>query len=255
MTNFLLFSHLFLLKNKLPFPMKSDTILIVAIYYILLRREKMKKKKIASLILTAVAAVSVFTGCSNTALSSNSSSSTPSSSSSTPSVASSTPSSVASQAPSASAEPGYAVDGFAEGRMGDTMHNSFFDYTVNSAYVCSEYEGFTPQDGNEILVVDVTVKNTFPESIPMFDTDFQVQWNDDAEDAYGFPITAYEENDFTNEEMLPTEYTLAVNQTVNGLLVYEVPEGHNDFSVSYKEIYEDESEGDVFFVFFTADRK
>ena len=30
---------------------------------------------------------------------------------------------------------GYAKDGFAEGRLGDTMHTYFFDFTVNSAYL------------------------------------------------------------------------------------------------------------------------
>ena len=32
----------------------------------------------------------------------------------------------------------YAEDGWAEGRMGDTMHAYWFNYTVNSAYTCGE---------------------------------------------------------------------------------------------------------------------
>ena len=35
-------------------------------------------------------------------------------------------------------------DGYAEGRMGDVMRTYFFDYTVNSAYTCNDYEGYTP---------------------------------------------------------------------------------------------------------------
>ena len=49
----------------------------------------------------------------------------------------------------------YAEDGYGEGRMGDTMHTYFFDYTVNSAYVCGTYEGYIPADGNELLVAEV----------------------------------------------------------------------------------------------------
>ena len=81
---------------------------------------------------------------------------------------------------------GYAQDGYAEGRMGDTMHTVFFDYTVNSAYLCDSFEGYAPsQEGFRLLVAEVTVLNTFQESIPMYDTDFQVQWGDDEdEDAY-----------------------------------------------------------------------
>ena len=29
------------------------------------------------------------------------------------------------------------MDGYAEGRLGDTMHTYFFDYTVNDAYTCT----------------------------------------------------------------------------------------------------------------------
>ena len=37
-------------------------------------------------------------------------------------------------------------------------------------------------------MADITVKNTFEQSIEMYDTDFQVQW-DDGDDAYAYPIT------------------------------------------------------------------
>lgn len=148
---------------------------------------------------------------------------------------------------------GYAKDGYAEGRMGDTMHTDFFDYTVNSAYCCAEFEGYVPAEGNQLLVADVTVKNTFNESIPMFDTDFQVQWNSESEEDYDFPITLY--TDPVSDEQLPTEYEMAVKEERTGLLVFEVPEGKKDFSISYRVMYEDESTGDTFFVFFTAEEQ
>ena len=37
-------------------------------------------------------------------------------------------------------------DGYAEGRIGDVMRTYFFDYTVNSAYTCKEFEGYTPAE-------------------------------------------------------------------------------------------------------------
>lgn len=78
--------------------------------------------------------------------------------------------------------------GSSEGRTGDTMETYFFDFTVNSAYLTSDYAGHTPAEGNVLLVADITVKNTFQQSIEMYDTDFQVQW-DDGDDAYAYPIT------------------------------------------------------------------
>ena len=39
-------------------------------------------------------------------------------------------------------------DGYAEGKLGDIMRSSFFDYIVNSAYLCDSYEDYyTPQAG------------------------------------------------------------------------------------------------------------
>lgn len=151
---------------------------------------------------------------------------------------------------------GYPVDGYAEGRLGDTMHTYFFDYTVNDAYTCTNYEGTTPASGNVFLVVDITVKNTSTQSYNMFDTDFQAQWGTDGEDDYRVPITTdpetYEELEPLSEAQLPGTYPLTVDEEVQGLLVYEVPEGYQDFSISYMEYFDDDSTGDTFFVFFTA---
>lgn len=140
--------------------------------------------------------------------------------------------------------------GYAEGRFGDTMKTYFFDYTVNSAYLCEEYNGYQPADGNCILVAEVTVKNTFNESIEMYDTDFQIQWNSDGADDYDYPITAYA--DPVSDEQFEGTYGLGINEEATGLLVYEVPTGENDFSISYLELFDDDSEGDVYFVYFTA---
>ena len=110
-------------------------------------------------------------------------------------------------------------------------------------------------EGYQLLVADVTVKNTNRESIPMYDTDFQVQWSDDSEDAYDVPITYY--TDAVSYQQLPTEYELAVDEERTGLLVFEVPAGETDFSISYLELFNDGTEegeeGDTFFVYFTAE--
>lgn len=152
----------------------------------------------------------------------------------------------------------YAEDGYGEGRMGDTMHTYFFDYTVNSAYVCGTYEGYIPADGNELLVAEVTVKNASAQSIPMWDDDFQAQWNEEGnDDAYSWPIT--EDVEPVSSEQLPAEYDLAAEEERTGLLVFEVPAGNQDFSISYRELFDNgtaEGEpGDTFFVFFTAESK
>ena len=152
---------------------------------------------------------------------------------------------------------GYAADGYAEGRIGDTMHTSFFDFTVNRAKVCETYSSHAAAEGNQLLVVEITVRNTSRQSIEMYDTDFQAQWGAEGEDDFRFPITTdpetFEELPPLTEEQLPGTYPMAVNEERTGLLVYEVPAGYEDFSISYQEIFSDESTGDLFFVFFTAE--
>lgn len=148
------------------------------------------------------------------------------------------------------------TDGYAEGALGDTMRTRFFDYKVNSAYLCDEFEGYTPADGSELLVAEVTLTNTFGDDIEMYDTDFQAQWGaDDDEDAFSLPITCGPEGEYldpVHEDQLPAVYTLADKESTTGLLVYEVPAGNSSFSISYLEYFDDDTTGDTFFVFFDA---
>ncbi len=157
----------------------------------------------------------------------------------------------------------YAEDGFGEGRIGDTIHSTFMDFTVNSAYTTMDYNGHTAPEGMKVLVVEITVKNTFKETLPMWDDDFQGQWSASAEtEEFAWPITEGEDGsnlDTVADEQLPAEYELAVGESRTGMLVFDVPADEKDFSISHVELFddgsEDGSEGDTFFVYFTAEEK
>lgn len=58
-----------------------------------------------------------------------------------------------------------------------------------------------------------------------------------------------------SDEQLPTMYDLAINEERSGVLVFEVPAGYQDFSISFQEIFEDNTYGDAYFVFFTAEEQ
>jgi len=152
-----------------------------------------------------------------------------------------------------------AEDGYAEARIGDTVHSYFMDFTVNSAYTTADYNGHTAPEGGQVLVVELTVKNTFNESLPMYDDDFQGQWSASSETGeFAWPITEGEDGvdrETVAGEQLPAEYELAVNETRTGTLVFDVPAGEKDFSISHQELFDDGSEGDTLFVFFTAEAK
>lgn len=153
----------------------------------------------------------------------------------------------------------YAEDGWAEGRLGDTMHTYFFNYTVNSAYTCGEFAGRSAAEGCKLLVAEITVKNTVTSSLEMYDTDFQAQWGSSSDEDYRVPITTdpetFEELAPISDEQLPSTYSLGVNQERTGLLVFEVPADRKDFSISYLEVFEEGDDGDTFFVYFTPEEK
>lgn len=152
-----------------------------------------------------------------------------------------------------------AEDGFAEGRVGDLVHSYFMDFTVNSAYTTADYHGHTAPEGMKVLVVNMTIKNTFNESLPMYDDDFQGQWSASPEtDEFAWPITEGADGsdlDVVSEEQLPARYDLAVDETRTGVLVFDVPADERDFSISHRELFGDNSEGDTFFVYFTAEER
>lgn len=151
-------------------------------------------------------------------------------------------------------------DGYAEGAMGDTMRTYFFDYQVNDAHTCSKYEGYIPTPGYDLLAAEVTVENTLSESITMFDWDFIVLYPDTAgeDQVYDYPITSYEDVEIPEaalQTLLPAEYTLEKGESRTGLLLFEVPAGDTEFTISYMEYFEDDTTGDTFSVTVTAPRR
>ena len=138
------------------------------------------------------------------------------------------------------------VDGYAEGQLEDVLRTAFFDFSVNSAYTCQELDAYTAPDGTQLLVAEITVQNTSDYDMPMFDSDFQAQWGGTGDDDYSLPIS----RPFTDNQA-PASYSIPVDESVTYTHVYEVPADATEFSISFQEYFEDETMGDVFFVYFT----
>ena len=92
------------------------------------------------------------------------------------------------------------------------------------------------------------------ETIPMYDSDFQLQWGDIGgdDDDYTFSLDAF------NDTMMPLEYELADGEEVTYDLVFEAPAEVKDFGLVYLEEYYTGSEsesgtGDFFSVNFTVE--
>ena len=158
-----------------------------------------------------------------------------------------------------------AVEGFAMGYEGDTLRTAFFDMTIHNPKTCAEYEGLTPSEGYQFLVADLTLYNHTDDTQPIFDTDFEVIWDLDDDDAWAWPECnetagpgGEPEYSVRSESQLPVESDLGIHKSMSGVLLYQVPEDCRDFYIAYYEIYEPEEEGgepvygDSFFVRFSA---
>ncbi len=140
--------------------------------------------------------------------------------------------------------------GGTDGDIGRTFSTMFFDYTVESAESPAEYDGHTPASGNKLVVLSVTVKNDFGSTLPMYDTDFQLQWGD-ADDDYAWAVDAF------NDKMMPLEWELEDKKSVTYDMLFEAPADATEFSLVYLEEYTDssgnEKTGDLYKANFTLE--
>ncbi len=132
-------------------------------------------------------------------------------------------------------------DGFYEGRIGDTFRTAFFEFTIKSAMVVDAYADYKAEEGMKLIDIVISEKNIFGDSLPMFNYDYQMQWGSE-----GFANGLLD----LDEKIMPKEFTLGIDEEVEYHLVYEVPIDVSDFQLVYLEVYEDNSEGDFFAVYF-----
>lgn len=138
-------------------------------------------------------------------------------------------------------------DGTAQGGLNTVMHTEFFTFTITGAALHSTLDDYVPGLGQVVLAVDMEVENTFSETIPMFDTDFLLQWGDGEEDQ------AYCLLDTVADDQLPERYDLEKGQARSGRLYFAVPQDVEDFTLTYLERFDDGTTGNKFSVTFTAD--
>lgn len=118
--------------------------------------------------------------------------------------------------------------------LGDTVSTAWFDYTVTSVGAAEEYAGYHSAQGDQLVVVELTIKSTYTQSTMMFDSDFQLSWSGmEQDDTRCMPVEYY------CDKQLPAEYELAPKESRSGVLVYQVPEEEQEFQFAFQEIYDD----------------
>lgn len=153
-------------------------------------------------------------------------------------------------------------EGVAMGYTGDTLRTAFFDMTINDPYTCSEFDGLTPDSGYKFLVAELTLYNHTNYTQPMFDTDFEVLWDLDDDDAWDWPVysEAKAEDGSTeyytlSDKQIPVEFDLGIHKSYTGILLYQVPEESKDYFITFRENFDNGTEegewGDSFYVRFS----
>ncbi|MCI8417456.1 MAG: hypothetical protein HFI33_08210 [Lachnospiraceae bacterium] len=137
--------------------------------------------------------------------------------------------------------------GFYDGGIGDTLENVFFAMRVDEARLVESYGSYEPSEGTELVDVTITLTNTFWEELPMYNTDFQIQWGGEGDDDFRFGLS---ELSAESPDVMPEQFWLEEGETVEYHLIYEIPAGNRELSVSYLEEYSDGSEGSLYVIFF-----
>lgn len=121
--------------------------------------------------------------------------------------------------------------------LGDTVSTAWFDYTVTGVESTEEYGGYISAEGEQLVVVELTLKSTYPQPVTMFDSDFQLSWADmSQDDTRCIPVEYY------CQQQLPSEYELSAKESRSGVLVYQVPDDQQTFYFTFQEIFDDGTE-------------
>lgn len=121
----------------------------------------------------------------------------------------------------------------------------FLELEITETAAYDNYNGVHAQRGYQLVVVDLTIWNTQSYTLPMSRYDFRLQWDEDGED-YVYPLAWY------CPAQLPDQYEIPQGEKQQGKLVFQVSKEEKDLALGFLEIYENDSQGDAHFIYFTV---
>lgn len=130
-------------------------------------------------------------------------------------------------------------------RPGETLESSFFSFTVTDIASAEKLDGYNPgTEGRKFVTAHVSVTNTYGQDIPVGNYDFSVFY-DTGEEMSEEDRWAYSA---FMDGMYPDEATLEPGQTLEGMIVFDIPADVTDFVIAYQETFEDEFVGNTYAV-------
>ncbi len=141
---------------------------------------------------------------------------------------------------------GRSYGGLITGDVGETIETAFFDLTVNevSRYDMYQFDDglYEAEDGNTYLLVNVTVKNTYDEDIPISITDFTLSFDGNKSKNV---ITGHGKADLKPDSFMDNIFTLKKGEEIKKSILFTVKD-KKSYTLNYSEYYEDEFKGDKF---------
>lgn len=130
------------------------------------------------------------------------------------------------------------LSGDVNGKIGKTYSTAWFEFTINSIEEISEYEDYTPAEDSVLYDVVINEKNICQEKIFMGTYDFYMESSALSDPI--FPLDPLDEN------MMPTQFGLAVDEVAEYHMVYEIPANVPDLALMFVEVDENGKEGSTF---------
>ncbi len=138
-----------------------------------------------------------------------------------------------------------------DGQEGQKIETYFYYFTVNSSKVTYDYGTYSAKEGNQLVVVNMTLEDILEEPIQMSDLEFQIQWGEE-EDGFALSVLYDEEGnplDTLSSSQFPTRFALENGEPYTGEIVFEIPEDAEEFDFCTVDSFSDTSiEPGVYFV-------
>ena len=125
------------------------------------------------------------------------------------------------------------------GFEGDTLSNSFFEWTISDVRTETELYGKTANAGKKFVAMDVSVTNTTDEEYEIGNYDFVAYVAPDMETGLIDTMNSFDDAMYPDQEML------APGKTRSGTLVFEVDESVEELIIDYIEFIGEESIGNT----------
>jgi len=134
-----------------------------------------------------------------------------------------------------------AGEGDVTGETGKTYKTEWFEFTIHSIEKVGSYAGRTAQEGQQLYKVLIIETSTSEETIPVGTFDFYM--DDPTFEEYVWAVAPLDGT------MMPEEFNLEPGETVQYVMLFEVPVDTTELALVYTEYFDNGEIGTSFTIY------